>query len=409
MRLHLLLAVSLFAGTACWPFDEQQPLSEMELRRESGDVRVLREGERIEVEEVLALEVGDVIETLGDSTARLRLEGDRLGEMLENSRTEVLGDASLENLAGRLLARADQPMTIVFDDVEVSGEGSLFRVDRGVATTRTAVYRGAVTMSNPGEPRLEVRKLFEATVTANDLPSATRPYRLMLEDAWDLVYLQGIVNLEEELDRLAAGLAAQLGDRKPKLGYFRALGGSKDVDVMKPYLAQPTEDLLIGFTLADNADIPFSQAFRRAFLLFRQGGTWGIAAGIMEVKPKLMLADLEDIIIATGIADPEGGGVAIFAAGDVPAPGGDRPGDGDPNDPSEPPDPDPSQPAEPSPDPTCAPDDVACQVGGLPTPLPTPTQPAAEQNDAPKPKPSPTPSEKDGLLDVIGDILDFSR
>ncbi len=434
LRLHILLALTVLAGAACWPFDEKQPLSEMELRRETGTVEVLRDGERIGVDDAIALEVGDVIETSDDSTARLRLQGDRLGEMLSNGRTKVLDTTSLENQAGRLLAHATERMEIAFDEVSVTGEGSLFRVDRGVATTRTAVYRGAVTMSNPGEPRLEVRRLFEATVTANDVPSSSRPYRLLVDDPWDLVFLQNLVSLEEELDRLAAGLKAQLGNRKPKLGYFRALGGSKDVEVMKPFLPQPTEDLLVGFTLADNAGTAFAPAFRRAFSLFRQGGTWGIAAGIMQVRPEVLLADLENIIVATGIADSEGGGTAVFAASDVPSTSGDNgPRADGPGNPGTPGEPDPGEPpggGGPSPAATCASDDVECQVDqvgeGLPSPVPTstPTPPASEQNAGdPSPKPSPKPKpnssadpqpqgtkeEDPGLIDVIGGILDFSR
>lgn len=409
MKIQLLLAVVVLAASACLPFQSDQPLSEMELRREKGTVEVLREGERIVVDDVLSLQPSDVIHTGEDSAARLRLQGDRIAEMVSNGRTRVVDAHTLENQSGRLLARAAQAMEIRFGDVTVSGEGSLFRIDRGVATTRTGVYRGDITMSSPGEPRLDVHQLFQTTVTADDLPNETKPYRLQLDDPWDLVFLQSIVSLEEELDQLARGLRAQLGDRKPTPRYFKDLSGRRDVDFIKPYLGQPAEDLLVGFALASNDDQPLGRAFRQAFVLYRDGGSWGVAAGIMDVRPRLLIADLEDIILATGIVDTAGGGSAIFVVAGGALGSGRRPPatGGDPTGPSPQ---DPGRPTSgPSPSPQC---DIECEVAPIPTlPTPMPTQdPNTNGGGSPKPKPSPSgSSDDDGLLDVIGGIIDFAR
>lgn len=310
-RLCLVLALSL-VGAGCAPFGDREPLSEMELQRVSGDVVVLRGGERLFVDDSISLEERDVIETHDDSEAKLRLEGTRIAAMLQHSEVEVIGGDSLHARTGSVLVKAEEKTRLSFDQVVAITTSGTFRVDQGIATARAGVYRGSMSLTSPGEPRLTVTDLYEAPVTANDLPAQARPYHLDITDPWDTRWLSNIVSLQQDLERLAKGLGNQVGNKKPGLAFFRALAGVKDVGFIKPYLSESPEDLLVGFTIADNSVAPIASSFRRAFRLFDASGAWGIVAALMDVRGGALLADLERIIVGTGVVARGRGGRAAF-------------------------------------------------------------------------------------------------
>ncbi|HVF54031.1 MAG TPA: hypothetical protein VNC78_10590 [Actinomycetota bacterium] len=413
-KLCIGLALTLLMGTACWPLDRTEPLSEMELEAVAGDVVVLRDGERIEVGDSLPIEVGDVIETAARSEARLRLEGDRIVSLSQRSRLEVRDTDAVEGLAGHLLAQTKQPLTVYYDKVEMTTKSGTFRLDRGVATARAGVYRGTITASSPGEPRLSIGPLYEASMTANDIPPSARPYNLDVTDPWDVRLLPRVVALEEELERLGAGLSNQLGERRPTVRYFASLSDKRDVGFIKPYLREKdADDLVLGFAVAKNAGGPLEKSFSEAFSIHDDGGSWGIVAGIMDVRSRVLLADLETMIVDTGIvasAASEGAAPrALAAAGFTRT---DPSGSSSNDQPPPPPDSDPPPP-EPAPsDQPCAQDDVECQVGEVgeqlpdPTATPTPTPPPSQNNQGKQPKPGPSPTPTAGEYDVIGSIFD---
>jgi hypothetical protein len=160
---------------------------------------------------------------------------------------------------------------------------------------------------------LIVTALHEATIAADEVPGAGKPYRLDPNDPWDQNELQEVIELEDELDLLSKGFSRQLGNDRPDLAYFNALSDGENVSFMRPYLKRRAVDLLIGFTVADNdRHRPLKTSFRQAFHLYDQGATWGITATILDVSARPVVAQLEDVIIGTGV-------VADSGTGDEPA------------------------------------------------------------------------------------------
>ncbi|MCA1708461.1 MAG: hypothetical protein LC808_36350, partial [Actinobacteria bacterium] len=67
-KLTIPLILCLFAGAACWPFDGEEALAAMTLRRAGGGkVEILRASEKpiIVGQEDVAVQPGDVIRTYG--------------------------------------------------------------------------------------------------------------------------------------------------------------------------------------------------------------------------------------------------------------------------------------------------------------------------------------------------------
>ncbi|HEV3472420.1 MAG TPA: hypothetical protein VG408_04340, partial [Actinomycetota bacterium] len=105
---------------------------------------------------------------------------------------------------------------------------------------------------------------------------------------------------------------SQLGRQRPTLGYFEVLA-DHNVAPMKPYLRRPPVELLTAFTIATNTDAhSFESAIQDAFDLRDDGGEWGVVAAILRSNPRLLLADLSDIIVATGAVADGGGETAEF-------------------------------------------------------------------------------------------------
>ncbi|MDP9067230.1 MAG: hypothetical protein M3N53_02635 [Actinomycetota bacterium] len=393
-KISLCLALLVLAGVAC---ADDRSLSDMELRLVSGIVNVIRDGETIAVENRLELEPGDVIVTEADSLARFALAGGpdvRHGEMQGGGKVVVTSTTSVEAETGELLMQVADATRVTVDGVTGRASEAAFRVDRGFGSVRAAVYTGQLNLDAPGQTDVTLPTLFQATIVAGDLPTQTRPYRLDVKDPWDQSLLEDVVTLEEQLALLARGLGNQLGRERPSLGYFSALINGGNVDFMKPYLRREPADLLIGFTIARNADGSLRRGFQSAFGLFDQGARWGVAAKIMRVETQPVVAQLERIILGTGVVAAKGNGKAAFTVaaaaasetGGAVAPtfsgptaaaeGNDPP---EPQEPQEPDDPDnPEKPKPPPPDECgntaeCAFEDVEDQLPPQPSPSPSPT------------------------------------
>ncbi|HWC15095.1 MAG TPA: hypothetical protein VG929_10985 [Actinomycetota bacterium] len=331
-KISIPLVLCLFAGVACWPFDGDDVLAAMTLRKvNKGRVEIQRGAERIRVEEEdVGVEAGDVVRTFAGALAQVALEGDRVAWVggikqlvpgAPSGQMRIVDTRSVENESGTVMAEADDPMEVAFGDAVATADDATFRVDRRSGSSRAASYTGTIRLSAPGEANITLDRLLEVPATAGDLRSP-QPYRLNPEDPFDVRRLETVIDLEARLGQLSAGFANQLGRQKPDLAYFKALARGKDVSVMRRYLRKPAIDLVLGFTVADNArGIPFAKAVPRAFRYRDDGGTWGIVAALLDSQPRALVADLQDIIVGSQVVAGGTGNDATFtvAAGQAAA------------------------------------------------------------------------------------------
>ena len=345
-KLHLLLAVALMAGVACWPFGDEQPLAEMTVRAQSGSVVLLRAGEVIEVTDDTPVQPGDVIRTNNGGVASLRLEGDRQATLrstaLGRAELGVVDTDVLESRTGSLLAKTKDPLRVRFGDVTAHSSDGVFRVDQRAGAARVGSFDGAARLTAPGEATVAVGRLYEAPASAGDIRNE-RPYRLDPSDPFDKQELASIVDLELELKQLTAGFGSQLSGQRPTVAYFQVLADGTNVSAIRRYLGRSPEDLLTAFTIAIHADKPFAQAIKKAFGLRAEGGQWSVIAGILRSRPQLLLADLSDMFVATGAVGGGEGDDATFSVaaaeaadegtvisdGSDPGAGGNEPGGND--------------------------------------------------------------------------------
>lgn len=309
--LSLAAALVAVAG-ACAGEDA---LRDMELRLESGVVNVIRDGETINVVETFELVPGDVIVSKEEALAKFALEGGadaRQGEIQGNTRILISSSTSVEAQEGNILMRVQEPTKVVVEGVTARSSEGAFRIDRRFGSVRAGTYTGSIQLDAPGQTDLRVPRLYQATIAAGALPNQTRPYQLDLDDAWDRHVLEDVVDLEENLAALSRGFAGQIGRDRPGLDYFSALADGGNLGFMRRYLSRKPSDLLIGFTIAENSDRPLRGAFENAFELFDAGARWGVAAAILEVEPRPLVAELEDLILGTGAVAAKGGGRATF-------------------------------------------------------------------------------------------------
>ncbi|MDQ3878747.1 MAG: hypothetical protein M3290_10440 [Actinomycetota bacterium] len=343
-KIAIPVVLALFAGTACWPFSNGDQLAEMTLKRLSGHVRILRASDTISVSDKEPLQARDVVETLGHSSARLRLVGDRTVMLAPNSQVRITTTHSIQVAnTGSVLADISEPMQLTFSGIEAQASHAQVRIDQGSSSSRAASYSGAVRLFSPGQPRVTVPPLFQVASAASALRAA-QPYRLNDNDPWDATYLKDVVSLDQSLTPLITGLQRQLGRSRPNLAYFQALAGNKDVSAVSHYLQRKTSDLLTAFEIALRAkSLPFKTALRRAFHLFDSGARWAVVAAIMRVQFHTLLASLQDVVLGTGAVAGGSGQAPAFtvaaansarsgktgsAAGPPatgPGPGGDNP------------------------------------------------------------------------------------
>lgn len=393
-RLGVPLLVAVFAASACWPFSGDEVLAAMTLRREAGQVKILRAGEQITVRDTdVSVQPGDVIQTFKSGLAQVALEAGRTAWIAGSSavitgapeaQARIIDSQSLEGETGTVLAEAKATMMVRFGDTIATGTDSLFRIDDRAGSSRAASYEGDLRLRSPGQANVTVERLFEVQATAGELRSP-QPYQLDPDDVFDSQRLRSIIELDQTIGRLTAGLASQLGGQRPDYAYFKALSGAKNVSAIKQHLKRPTIELLTGYAIAANVDrIGFGTALEQAFTYRDDGGSWGVVAGIVGSDPKLLVSDLTDIIRGTGAVaggagdTPEFTVAAAVAAGTGGPPGGSDLGDGG-SDPGDGPDEkEPKEDSEPPPEPkectdtaNCAKEDIEEAIFGEPSPSPT--------------------------------------
>ena len=357
-KLSIPIVLCLFAGVACWPFDGEQALAAMSLRKQGdGRVEIIRGSESIPVEgSDVSVEPGDLIKTYKGAQAQVALEGDRVAFLggadsaapgIPQGQMRIVDPTSIEAETGTVVAEAQEEMEVAFGNATASSDNGVFRIDRRSGSARAAAYSGTALLSAPGEANIVLERLMESPATASDL-RAPQPYQLNPEDPFDSQRLEGVITLEQQLGQKSAGLASQLNGQKPGLDYFSALADGANVRALKPYLDQPTIDLLVGFTVASTTEeYEFAPAVRKAFGYRDQGGTWGVIAAILHSNHRLLVADLTDIAVSTGaVAEGTGEEVqfTVAAAESVDAstnePIDQSPGDDGDTDPDPPDDPD---------------------------------------------------------------------
>lgn len=388
-RFAILLAGAVIAGAvAYFAAQDRGLIGEMRVQALAGAVTIDRDGEEQTVNGEATIEPGDVIRTSSQGLAKLRLTDDRLAWLATSTRVGVVGTATIEIQTGRFLGHARDAMSVEFDGVTAQAIDATFRIDQGTGSSRAAAYSGAIELAAPGQPRFDLPTLFEAPISAGRLPRAIRPLQLRSSE-WDLAsvprdevpalgYLEEILELDETLTRRGDGLETQLGRERPRLSYFKGLAGRK-VGFMRPLLKRPVKDLLIGFTIAQNVEDGLKKAMRRTFKLRDDGGRWGIVAAIQEAKPKVLVSELSELILAaTRVGGGGGAGVqeasfTLAAGSGTTTPGSDDPPP--PGDETE----DPKDPEDPDEDPECTDDDPECVIDevtkNLPDPGPTPSDP----------------------------------
>lgn len=337
-KISIFLTLCLAAaGVTYIASSRKGAIKDMTLRPLAGVVTLVRDGDEKSVRGDTSLQPGDRIVTTQAGRATLKLEGERQAWLQGQSEVAVVNEHSLESIAGDLRSQVGDETTIEFDGIVATALDSHFRIDQGFGSSRVASYQGEVHLAKPGEPRLRLDSLFEAEAAAADLPADSRPYRFDVADEWDSEILEDVIALDEDLSQLGQGLAAQLGRKRPPLNYFNELAGRR-VGFMKSFMHRPTEDLLIGFTVADNSKkSSLEKAFKRAMGYRGEGGRWGVVASILEAKPKDLVADLKSVIVATG-AGGDGGRAqpeftvasAADAVGGPGSSGGTLGGPGDP-------------------------------------------------------------------------------
>lgn len=327
-----LLALFVLTGVACSSGESE--LGAMTLRPLAGLVQIHRGNEVINVTADEALEPQDVVVTGKDGLATLQLEEDNTVTMTKNTRLRIRSTSSVEGEEGSLIAQgAGETMKVLFDGVEAQLSDATLRLDRGFGSSRAASYDGTVHLSAPGEAGVALRTLYEVDVAAGDLPDAASPYELDVQDALDKEYLTEVITLTRDLELLANGFSRQLGRARPTLADFSGLVGKPNVSFIKGYLSRPPAELLVAFTIATNDEkLRLEDSFRKAFDLRNDGARWGVAATIMEVEAQPLLAQLNRLILGTGVLADGTGGSADFtfasASGDT-GPGSDAGGSDD--------------------------------------------------------------------------------
>lgn len=374
----LILVAALVLGACAGSSDE--PLGAMQLQRTSdeGVVTVVRGDDTFQVEDDFDLEPGDLVSTSEDATAVLRLEGEGQTVSLgPATQLGVVGDEGIDARSGSILVSAGRPTEVTFGDEVAAAESGLFRVDRTSTTTRVGTYSGSVSVTSPGERPRAVQRLFQVSVAAGDI-SVPRPYQLEPSDAWDRQHLGDVADLDQELERLAAGFSNQIKRNDAGLDLVRVATGRERVNFVRPYLGRAPAEVLTGFAIAEEAEGPLERSFRYSLRLRDQDGSWGVIAAIQDVKPRALVAEVEGMFEGTGALAGLASGVD--GGSGAPVDGGATPGDSDPgggNDPGDDPggeDPDPDPTPTPSPPDEecegsvveCTVDDILPEVPGLP-------------------------------------------
>lgn len=321
-KLAFVPLMAAIGGLLYLPFYGHSDLGQMQVQAVTGHVEIIRGNETLTVDGKMELRVGDLIKTAADGAGRLRLTGKRSALLAPSSSILVSSGRSLTSRSGRLLVRSEDPTSVAFGDVTARADRGTFRIDQGFASVRAASYEGRWHLTSPGQASLDLPYLFQATVTAGQIPRAARPYQLKAGDLWEGQYLADVLHLDRDLSSLALALSTQLGSSKPGLSYFGSLAGH-DVGFMHRYLGRPTQDLLIGFTVAQTSRKErLAAGLDSAFRLKDAGGSWGVVAKILRARQSVLVSQLDRLIVGTGIVAGAGSSSQPIFALAAPQPGG---------------------------------------------------------------------------------------
>lgn len=310
----LLTVAALLAGSACARGESDEQLSEMSVEPVgAASIEVIRGDEVLEIAEAVDLEVGDLVVTGEGQQARLRLEGARNVWIAPSTKVLVADGRTVEARGGSILVDAEETTVALLGDTSATATNGVFRIDRRVATARAASYRGEVTLSSPGEARVEVAALYQVSIAAGDI-ARPKPYKVELDDPWDGQWLESVVALEDDIARLASGFSNQRGKSRLRLEYFRELAG-RGVGFMRDHMRRPPAEIFIGYAIADRTPrVGLGPAFKRAFALREEGGSWGVVAAIMGVESRPLVASLEDLFLGTGVIASTSSNGSVTAA-----------------------------------------------------------------------------------------------
>jgi hypothetical protein len=172
-----------------------------------GEVRLIRDGEALLVEEPLPVGPGDVVATGPAGRARVELGTGGTLELAPSA--ELLVEGEPEVVEGSVLARAgDPPLTVRAGDAEIAAQRSVFRVDRDFTVT-VGVYRGQADLAGSGfGPLGQLRQV--SVVAGGTVPRGPQPLVVRPDDPWDAQLLGPFIDLGLELVDLQRGLSRQL-------------------------------------------------------------------------------------------------------------------------------------------------------------------------------------------------------
>lgn len=306
-KIAFVPLIAAIAGLLYLPFYGDADLGQMQVQALAGRVEVVRDGETLVVEDRLELEIGDLIRTSDDGAGKLRLIEARKAWLDEDSSVVVTGTKSLESRSGDVIVESlADPIGLSFGEVEVTAGRGRFRIEQALGSAVAASLGGSWRLNAPGQAPLRLESFFQASVPAGRLPRQAKPYQLNDDDRWGAQFevLASVFDLDQELETRATTLSSQLsaGSSRPGLSYFESLAG-EEVPFMSKYLSRPTDDLLIGFTVAQTSRKITSvrAAVDEAFELSDAGGRWGVVAEIMKAREKVLVAQLDTLLVGSGI------------------------------------------------------------------------------------------------------------
>lgn len=310
--------------------------------------------------------------------------------LLRQASTVVIGRIP-EVKAGAVVADVeDTPLTLQALDSEIRVSAGATRVASGLGVT-ASVYRGKAEVTS-ADRHLVVPAYRQVSIAAYGVvPSSPSPLAYRADDRWDLHYLGTAIELGEELQRRSDGFTAQL---RPGQGLTPGFYSALFPDLTESALPScPTAldgglgegrragEVLVGTSLALQADGSFARACREAFAFRDAGAAWGLVA--LDLGVTSVPAVREHIVAAIGRLPAES---TLTAIGPPPA----------------------ATPTVP-----VGPDTIVSPVPRVNEPVP-PT-PAPETPVVPVPSPTPTspplpnplsPEPDDGLLTPVTDLVD---
>lgn len=328
-----------------------------------------------------SLAKGSTVSTDATGRAELDVRGRRL-RLAPDTTVGVPDGATADLLRGAVLVdRREGPgITVLAGAVTVDEvDPGAVRIERGFSL-RLAVLSGGARARTTGR-RLDVPALHQLAVAGQALPDRALPLRLIGDD-WEREVIPGVTSADVALTRLARGLDADA--RLATSSSFAVLPAAyRAAAAGLPSDAGRSEAVLpvaIG-EAASGAD-----AVERAVQARRDGGSWGVVAGIVGARSADVTRVIADLLAAPSAVD----GAEVVAGG---APGSGTPS-GAPS----------TGGAAPSSRPTARPTSGGSSPTASPSPTPSPSSTVDEVVETVR-RLLPTPLPIVGGLPVVGPLL----